>query len=339
MARNSQGPWFRKASGSWYATIHGRRVALGVTGRGNRPKAVEAWKRLLAGPQSTVGVGGVSVRRLIDGFLADATARTKPHTSKVYGQLLRPLADRFGRRPASGFTPRDAERFAASRPTWGPTTRRQFLSALVTAFRWAVRARLLPTNPLEGVRKPPQISRGTKAVISTTDHAKLIAAAHPRVVELLTLLWLTGARPSELYRLTAADVDLAAGAAVLHDHKTADTGRPRVILFPPAAMELLAELVLRHPTGPLLRKPLGNPWGVDGLYQQMRVLGRRAGVTGATAYGYRHTFATDALARGVPDAHVAALLGHAKTTTLHKHYSHLTGRAAELRAAAERVRG
>jgi integrase len=46
-------------------------------------------------------------------------------------------------------------------------------------------------------------------------------------------------------------------------------------------------------------------------------------VIDATAYGFRHSFATDALSNGVPEAHVAALLGHSSTTMLHRHYSHV----------------
>ena len=56
------------------------------------------------------------------------------------------------------------------------------------------------------------------------------------------------------------------------------------------------------------------------------------------AYGYRHSFATTALANGVPDAQVAALLGHASTTILHQHYSHLTSQAQALRDALAKVR-
>jgi integrase len=41
--------------------------------------------------------------------------------------------------------------------------------------------------------------------------------------------------------------------------------------------------------------------------------------------GYRHTFATDALEQGVPDALVAELLGHASTAMIHRHYGHCVG--------------
>jgi integrase len=56
------------------------------------------------------------------------------------------------------------------------------------------------------------------------------------------------------------------------------------------------------------------------------------------AYGYRHTFATDGLASGLPETHVAELLGHGSTAMLHKHYAHLTAKAGVLRNAAALVR-
>ena len=69
----------------------------------------------------------------------------------------------------------------------------------------------------------------------------------------------------------------------------------------------------------------------------MQKLKKAAGVK-AMAYGYRHTFATDALVKGLPDAQVAALLGHSSTTMLHKHYSHLMSQAGVLRSASAMVR-
>ena len=58
----------------------------------------------------------------------------------------------------------------------------------------------------------------------------------------------------------------------------------------------------------------------------------------AIAYGYRHTFATDGLANGLPETHVAELLGHGSMAMLHKHYAHLTAKAGVLRNAAALVR-
>jgi len=76
-------------------------------------------------------------------------------------------------------------------------------------------------------------------------------------------------------------------------------------------------------------------WAVVKAMQAAR---ERAGLPGKVAYGLCHTFATDALANGVPDAQVAELLGHSGTAMLHRHYAHLTARARALRDALGRVR-
>lgn len=52
----------------------------------------------------------------------------------------------------------------------------------------------------------------------------------------------------------------------------------------------------------------------------------------------RHTFATDAPTNGVPDAQVAALLGHSGTAMLHRHYAHLGAKAKSLRDVLDRIR-
>lgn len=57
------------------------------------------------------------------------------------------------------------------------------------------------------------------------------------------------------------------------------------------------------------------------------------------AYGHRHTFITDALAGGTPEAVTAALVGHTSTQVLHRFYSHLGSNAELLRKAACAVRG
>jgi len=121
-------------------------------------------------------------------------------------------------------------------------------------------------------------------------------------------------------------------------HKTDHTGQPRIIFLSPDAVELLGVQASKYPKGHLFRTRTGTPWSSAILAKSVRRVRERAGVPTATAYGFRHTFATDALAGGVPDAQVAALLGHSGTAMLHRHYSHLTSRADVLRAAAGKVR-
>jgi site-specific recombinase XerD len=55
-------------------------------------------------------------------------------------------------------------------------------------------------------------------------------------------------------------------------------------------------------------------------------------------YSLRHRLGQDLLARGVPDAIAAEILGHSPAI-LAKHYSHLGQRARELKTHLATVRG
>ena len=126
---------------------------------------------------------------------------------------------------------------------------------------------------------------------------------------------------------------------MLSEHKCAHLGKSRIVFLSPEAVAILRERVALHSEGGLLFP------GEDGQKMTPQAVGCRlrrlcvkAGVKHCIAYGYRHTFATDALANGVPDAQVAALLGHSGTAMLHKHYAHLGARAKALRDALDKVR-
>src|SRR5262249_31594008 len=157
--------------------------------------------------------------------------------------------------------------------------------------------------------------------------------AFRRFVNALTL---TGCRPGEVARVTAADVDLDAGLWVLKLHKTAKkTGRPRVVFLCPEALALTRELVEQHPDGPLFLNSPDSPRPRTACRIRFRNLRKKPPErTGIVCYGSRSSFATDALEAGVPDASVAALLGHTNTATLPRFYNRLAGRVGHLRDAA-----
>jgi integrase len=343
MARHSSGAWYRTGKDGWYAKVGGRQIALGVKGKQNSAAAQQAWHRLMAGGAgpgpgpAPMPAGDATVSAVVNGFLTESRGRVKPNTHATYTGLLGPVASHFGDTPAAALSAARLLAYA-DRPGWGRSYRHNLIGAVQTAFKWAAANGLVGADPVRSVRRPPKASRGRKCVIRAETHARLLAAATPALRLLLTVLHETGARPGELSRLAAADVDFGAGVAVLCDHKTAgSSGKPRMIVLTPGAKDLLHAQAQAHPTGPLLRNARGGAWTKDGIGLAVRRARRRAGVD-ATAYGYRHTFATDALAGGVPDATVAALLGHSSTAMLFRHYSHLTSRADVLRRAASAVR-
>jgi integrase len=329
-------PWFRKSKGTWYVTVNGKKISLGVKGRENRREAYDAWHRL-AGEQEEAErpKPPASVRTILDAFLADAESRVKAKTMRVYRYLLSPFADAHGDTLADALTPTVAEAYSR-KPAWKPQTRHAFLTTLGTALRWAERAGLIDRNPLLGVRKPPKVGRGMEALLEPEESSALLDAATPPFRLFLKVLHANGARPGEVAAITAENFDADAGQVRLAEHKTAYRGLRRVIYLTPEAVALLVRQREQHPAGALLRNSRGEAWTENAIGLAMRRTRERAGVPHAVAYGLRHSFATDALANGVPDAQVAELLGHRGTAVLHRHYAHLEAKA--LREALGRVR-
>ncbi len=344
MGRVSEGPWFRAAKNSWYANIGGRQVALGVRGETNKKDAVVAWHRLMADPSamttrrllSEQHATRLTVSETVSQFLEDAESRLKPNTVRIYRYDLGTLCEAIGNKPVAEITPAHILRWLRGLGVAG-TTQGIMLRSVGACLGWAVRAGLISADPVRRVPKPKSASRSESTIISAEDHAKLVAAATPQFALVLRILYATGARPSEVCAITSETFDRAAGVVKLHVHKSDRTGKPRLIFLPPDIVTALVAQTERFPSGALLRSRKGVPWTGRSITQAMRSVREKAGVK-AIAYGYRHTFATDGLANGLPEAHVAGLLGHSSTAMLHKHYSHLTSKAGVLRHAAAMVR-
>lgn len=334
------GVWFRKSNDCWYVTIDGVQVGLGVRGEERRSEAERAASdhtaaRFMNTQQRQLSTQ--TVKAVLDAFLADAKGRVKANTYATYAGLLSPVAAQFALVLADDFKSAMLLKFV-NRPSWGNSHRHNVIGAVQTAFKWAVEVDLIASNPLRHIKRPSKASRGIKALVSPDTHLKLLDASSPALRLLLTLLHETGARPSELSRLSALDVDFLNSVCVLTEHKSSGTtGKPRLIFLSGTAMTLLREQVAKYPDGSLLRNMKGSSWNKDGIGHAVRRACKRAGVK-AIAYGYRHTFATTCLSKSIPDATVAALLGHSSTTMLHKHYSHLTSMATTMKAAIDQVR-
>ena len=339
MAQHNEGPWFRKSKNTWYITQVGRNVSLGVRGKGSRKQAVDAWHRLFqeGSKDKTPTKRPETVSEAVAGFLADAAARTKPSTLGLYKHHLDTLTAELGKTPVVGLTVPVLAQWLQGLGV-ASTTQAITLRSVSAFLGWCVRQEIIARNPASAMAKPKSRSRGAESVITPTDHAKLLEHATPQLRLVLSILHATGARPGEVCKITAENFDPASGLVKLDEHKADHTGRSRLIFLPPETIDLLKGQVERYGTGPLLRNRLGKPWTPKAIAWALLKVREKAGVK-AIAYGYRHTFATDGLANGLPEAHVAELLGHGSTTMLHKHYSHLTAKAGVLRNAAALVPG
>jgi integrase len=311
-------PWYRASKKRWFATIAGKQVNLGA----DKQQAFRRFEELLAGE-------GITVRDLCSLYMRHCNHSMKPNTVRTKGKTLDILCGGLGSRVASSLKPRDIE--SLMKDSWKQGTIASHKGRILSLFNWAVSEELIKENPIRKLRKPPFQSRGSQAVIPKEHYEALLRAANPLFRDVLITLWETGCRPGELRTVTAQDFNAAMGVWLLSDHKTAHKGKPRFVYLSVKVVAICQRLSRENPTGPLFRNRDGKPLNELHIYRNLMELTQRLGLPMIQPYSFRHTFATNALLRGVPDTHVAALLGHSSTIMLHKHYSHLTANSRALR--------
>lgn len=323
MAGRKPHPWFRKGRG-WFVQLNGKQVPLGVTDENAVAEAVEALKRLLGGkPPASVA----TFSAVVESYLESVSHRIKPETLAGYRKCLVWAVARYGM--LTVLDPIAVEKAVAAVPHWSDSHRCNLLWLIQSAVRFGGRADFT-------LRRPAKESRGADVVISEATYQSLLRETTGDFHQVVRLLWSTGARPSELLGLSAAAIDFESGTATLRKHKTKHKGKQRVLYFSPAALDVLREQCRKYPDGPLFRGRYHEPLTGYKLLRRFLRLSEKLGVR-ICAYGFRHAACTRLLSAGVSDAQVAAMMGHASTSMIHKNYSHLSANGRLLRDVAARL--
>lgn len=302
-------PWYRKDRQAWYVWHRGKRVFLGKT----KAEAHRAWAVLLADDTEP----SPPVRDCVAAYAAPCGFAAR---------VLSLLVGSHGDAPIASLTCDVLTAWINGVKTWNRGTRWRVASIL---RRWLDAS----GYPMPALRMPYPRPRSAACMPTAEQHAALLGVATGRNRDALLLLRLTGCRPSEACNLEASSY--RDGVLTIKRHKTAVHGRDRVIVLSPLAQALVERLVAERPAGTLLRGLRPRV-----LAQWLRNVRRRRPdlkLGGICLYGYRHAFATDALAAGLPDAIVAELLGHASPKVLHAHYAHVNARRQALKDAAKRI--
>jgi len=346
MARKSEGPWYWKERDAWYVKHRGRRVRL-AKGKANKAEALKAFHRLMLGEGAATGAASdPTVADVCDLFLEECHRRVEGGersalTAEWYGRFLQSLCDQCGGVRAADLKPLHMTRWMARHGDWSRTTRHNAITAAKAAFRWAHRQGYILTNPIAVVEKPGADRR--EAVLTEGQFRTILAETPDEAFrDFLVALWETGARPSEVAKVSAAECRVGDGLWVFPPkrHKTGGkTGRPRIVYLTAEASELTRRLVAKHPEGPLFRNLRGNAWTRNALALRFRRIRARHGFgPEAVAYAFRHRFVTDALRNGVPIATVSGLVGHVDTTMVSRTYSHLHRETEHFTEAIRKVR-
>ncbi len=186
-----------------------------------------------------------------------------------------------------------------------------YYSVFVRRFlRWAGRVGDVPAAP--------STRSDYSDALSWSDVERLIDAARDLIdVVIVALAAESGLRAGEILSLTWADIDLTRGIARVRGKYD----KERVVLLGPigaSALEALAQSVRPRPYDRVV------PITYQALYKRVKALARRAGLDEARVRPHvlRHTFATEALRRGVNLAVLQRLLGHSDIKVTQR-YLHL----------------
>jgi len=300
--------------------------ATGLPGLRGTPPARDVDELLAA-----VAAGyGQAVAEVTATWLASGR-RSSPATRTAYARdvswWLAWCAAR-GRHPTEA-GPVDADQYAAATSATGlaRSTVARRLAAVSSWYAYLVRARLVPSNPFQGMERPAPGRESATRGLSREELAAMLAHARDResarTHALLWTLYATGARVGSLLAADVTALGVDTGHRVL-DLIAKGGQRRRLVLPPPAAHAIDVYLAERgHPTtGPLFATRSGRRLDEPYVLRLIRRVARAAGVAHAeqlSPHSIRHTTATHALDAGAPLHAVQDLLGHADPRTTRRY--------------------
>jgi integrase len=215
----------------------------------------------------------------------------------------------FGNRIIAGITVEEIDSWLRSLPG-SPQTRLNYRTVLGVLFNYAVKLRMLDSNPVAFTAKPKLIDR-PPAIFTVDELRALLEAAQrtaPGVLPMLAIGAFAGLREAEIQRLDWSEVDLARGHIEVTAAK-AKSARRRIVPIQP---NLAAWL--RPYSG---RKGLVVPRGHRKRLKHTRAA---AGLLKWPSNGLRHSFASYRLAAIHDAPRVSAELGHTSPQLLFNTY-------------------
>lgn len=318
-------PFFKKSHCQWYVQIGKKQIPLGR----DQKAAFDSYHAIMAGREELTP--DTRVVDLIDQFLDWSHRNHKASTYGWYRDLLYSFRETIGDRLRVG----DLKPFHLTR--WldqeyagtGNNWRHGAIRTVQRALNWAVKEGHLPASPLAHVKKPTPTPR--EVYLLPDQWKRLVAAVKDQpFLDFITIMRETGCRPLEARTVEARHFDREGRCWFFPKEESKGGREPRVVLLNDRAFEITQRLALKTPEGPLFRNMHGQPWKKYALNCRCRRLKKKLGFH-ICPYAIRHTFATDAIVRGVDLQTIATLLGHRNLTMLTKIYQHIKLRGDHLR--------
>lgn len=219
---------------------------------------------------------------------------------------------------------------------------RTSLSAL---FTFAVRERLLNSNPVPRVALPKGENQISEGIETFTEHQFIRTVERqtelrPRLAEVTEFIGLTGLRWSEARALRVSDLQEVPFRAIRvsrarsegYDEKGTKTMKSRRVPLTARAWEIAsARTPGRRPADFLFTTKTGLQLRANTF---RRFLNWHETASGRTIHDLRHYAASQWLRAGIPVHQVAAWLGHANPNTTLRTYAHVLGESQDRDAVA-----
>jgi len=331
MSKKFPKPWYRPTRGVWYVTVDGRQYNLGP----DEDAAFDEYHRLMSSPPE-LRFHGETVAEIIDAFLEWCQLHRAPRTYEWYRERAQQFIDFIPRRlTVQQLKPFHLQRWIDSYTHWAPGNKRNACRAIQRALTWAVQQGYIDKSPLQYFQKPPAGRRDQ--VVTLAEFKTLLRKTRDSAFrDLLLLSWETGARPQETLRVEARHVDLGNCRWVFPASEAKGGRHSRVIYLNRRALRITKRWLAKNNSGPIFRNTRDRPWTTKAVNCRFFSLKKKLGIR-YSLYSLRHTWATNALKKGVDPITVSQLMGHADTNMLARTYAHLAQDAAYLQVAAQRA--
>lgn len=320
-----------------------------ITGKKDAERQYRAFELECASSSMTAD----SVGDLVDAYIDMQRIKgIKETTLNGYESYARRLKSAFKGIKAKDLTPYQIEKFIASavkgEPKKGypkkasPKTIKGYISLLSSAYKMAIRNKMLTYNPCDAVIIPKQ--KKSEKVILTKEQIPLFMAALDdttldlRVVYELALY--CGLRRSEIMGIKNEDISTVfnaislkrtrhriKGEDIIQDMKTEQSRA--IISVPPFVMSDIVILMKQHEEDPYIGNPFliqyaAQPMRPDYAKRQIKRFTAEHGLPDVTLHGLRHTYASMLNNSGEFDiAEISAALRHSNIGTTLNIYTHL----------------